>query len=278
MSVEVPFRCIGHTVEVPVSLVPGETTPFVLDTGIGLELVRPEPARRGGAKPSIETFSGHRMSGQEVRGRMVTLPRLEFGGVDRSEVDAGLLEMDLPPAFERIGGFLSLRHFLSTPFTIDFPRERVVVGSDRSEASGAGRARVPLRLLREGPALSVFLPMMLPTGTIATMEIDSGSDALILHRRFLGELGLGPEDPRVRRVAGTDETGHPFERFFARVNGAVRVRDAPTILQESPEVMFQEIIYDGLVGAEFLRRYAVGFDLRTPSITFSPPDLRSPPT
>ncbi len=268
---EVPFRFVGHMTEVPVRLLDGEVTPFLLDTGIGIELVTPDLARRCGARPRSEEFTGHRMSGQEIRGRLVTVPRLEFGSMVCSDVDAGLLEMALPSAFDHIGGFLSLRPFLFTPFSIDFPREVVAVGRDRPSAATEGTATVPLRLLREGPALSAFLPMVLPSGTVVTMEVDTGSDALILHRRFLKELGLSPEDPRVRHVEGTDETGHPFERLFAPVPGAVRVRNAPQIFQEAPVAMFQEIIYDGLVGTDFLRRYAVGFDLRVPSITFSPP-------
>ena len=88
-----------------------------------------------------------------------------------------------------------------------------------------------------------------------------GSGALILDERLAPELGIELDDPRVRRVDGTDETGHTYTRSFTTLAGSIHPTGAPELVQKDPDVMFQRIIYGGLVGDEFLRRFAVTFDV-----------------
>jgi hypothetical protein len=102
----------------------------------------------------------------------------------------------------------------------------------------------------------MFVPMALPDGRVADCEVDLGSDVLILDERF-ADLGVGEE----RRVEGADETGHAYTRRFLTLGGAVHPETAPALAQEAPAVMFQSIIHDGLVGKQFLSRFAVTFDV-----------------
>ena len=62
------------------------------------------------------------------------------------------------------------------------------------------------------------------------MEVDTGSPALTLDERFMSELGLAPAGPQVRRVAGEDETGYSYVRYFAQHDIPVRLgtRRMPT--------------------------------------------------
>ena len=101
-----------------------------------------------------------------------------------------------------------------------------------------------------------------------------GSDALILAERLAGEVGVDLADPGVRRVEGTDETGHAFTRFFTRLEGRIHPTGVPELVQEAPAVMFQRIIYDGLVGDAFLRRFRVTFDVPHRRILFGRPAYR----
>ena len=62
----VPFDYLHHLVTVPVTINGSIEARFVLDSGIGLTLVSVAVADAVGCVPSGETFSGRRMSGQEV--------------------------------------------------------------------------------------------------------------------------------------------------------------------------------------------------------------------
>jgi hypothetical protein len=72
----------------------------------------------------------------------------------------------------------------------------------------------------------------------------------------------------VRRLEGSDETGHRYTRYFTRLAGVIRVSEAPAVAQADPEVMFQRIIYDGLVGDAFLRRLTVTYDVAGERVIF----------
>jgi hypothetical protein len=249
---EVPFERIAHLVVVPVEL-NGVEARFVVDSGIGLTVVRDTFA---GCLPSDETFTGKRMSGQEVTLPLGIAPSLRFGEFEQRDVEVGLLDLrGFPDALADIGGFLSLAFFAESPFTVDYPQGRVVVGGP---ADGVALA---CRVDRDGPAVGIHLPLTLPDGREIEVEVDMGSDALILDERFL-ELAGG----EMRRVDGTDETGHRYTRRFGRLLGSIHPTGAPQFAQENPDAMFQPIIYDGLLGDGFLRRFAVTFDVAAATI------------
>jgi hypothetical protein len=80
----------------------------------------------------------------------------------------------------------------------------------------------------------------------------------------------------VKRQEGKDETGHRFIRFFSKIEGPVYVAGSSEIKGESPDVMFQKIIYDGLVGHYFLRDYTVSYNIANSEMIFRKPKLRTP--
>jgi hypothetical protein len=211
-------------------------------------------------RPTGETFTGRRMSGQEVTVQLGVAPSLGFAGLDRRDVEVGLLDMSgFPPELDHIAGFLSLAHFADMSLTVDYGRGVVSVGT-RDEG-----AAVPLRVERDGPSVCVFMQLTLPDGRSIEAEVDMGSDSLILDERF-ADLGVG----EVRRVDGTDETGNRYTRRFASLRGRIHPTAAPTLGQDDPAVMFQRIIHDGLVGDAFLRRFRVTFDLPRASLVLAP--------
>jgi Aspartyl protease len=255
MVFEVPFERIAHLVVVPVEL-NGLETRFVVDSGIGFTIVRDTFE---GCLPSDETFTGKRMSGQEVTVPLGVVPSLRFGGLEQHQLEVGLLDMrGFPDELAEIAGFLSLAFFAETPFTVDYPQGRIVVGGPVEGVA------LPSRVERDGPAVAMHLPLTLPDGRSIEVEVDMGSDALILDERFL-ELAAG----EVRRVDGTDETGHRYTRRFARLSGRIHPTAAPDLVQDDPDAMFQAIIYDGLLGDGFLRRFAVTFDVAAGTISLA---------
>jgi len=120
---------------------------------------------------------------------------------------------------------------------------------------------VPIEVERDGPSLAPFVPLILPSGRKIRVEIDTGSHNLILDTRFLAECGPSPDGPAVETTTGTDETGHEWTRHYATIDGTVQLADAPPTAQGAPRVMFQDIIYDGLIGTDYLGRYRVTYDI-----------------
>ncbi len=251
----VPFERVAHLVVVPVELNRVETR-FIVDSGIGLTIVRDTLP---GCAPTGETFTGKRMSGQEVTIPLGTAPSLRFAGEERRDVEVGLLDMSgFPDLLAGVDGFLSLAFFAETPLTVDYPGGRVVSG-ERAEGTA-----LPCRVDRDGPSVAMYMPLTLPDGRSIEVEVDMGSDALILHDRF-AELAGG----EVRRVDGTDETGHRYTRRFATLPGRIHPTAAPELWQDDPDVMFQSIVYDGLVGDAFLRRFVATFDVADGSLVLA---------
>lgn len=250
----------GHLFSIPVRI--GErTSQFILDTGIGVDLISTKLAQELGVSTPQVRYRGQRMSGQWLEVPLSWVPRLEVGGVEHQMVRVGVWDFDgfLPdtPEFAQVEGFLSLRFFQHQPFTIDYAHRQIVVetaqGLERRLAEGHS---VPIEIDDDGGvALTIFAPLQLQDGSTARVEVDTGSDSLILHRRFIRP---GAE---LKAVRGQDETGRDFERFFGRLSGPTWFGGRPELERKDVRVMFQDIIYDGLIGDDFLRNYTVTFDL-----------------
>ncbi len=271
MGNPVPFsRVAKHMVTVPVTVNGSHPSHFILDTGIGVNLLFQGHAGRFDTALTGEAHTGRRMSGQPVTTPMARLPSLRLGELERKEVQVALFDLgQLPPDRDDIAGILSLGFFDGTTFSIDYLRGEVRIGEDPAFVGSVA----PIRLIHEGPSLAAYLRMVLPSGHSVEVEVDSGTDCLILHSKFMAELGVDPNAASTVKREGVDETGFRYTRFFAPITGEVHVDGARSISQRDPAVMFQDIIYDGLVGDEFLRQFAVAFDLDRSVATF-----RKPPT
>ena len=99
-----------------------------------------------------------------------------------------------------------------------------------------------------------------------------GSDTLILDAGHAAALGIRLDDPAVRRFEGLDETGNAYVRSFTHLDETIHVTGAPSLAQTGTDVMFQEIIYDGLIGDAFLRRFVVTYDQPGERMIFSHAD------
>jgi len=246
-----------HTLPVTVS---GEQTTAILDTGIGLALVSGALCARVGCEIDGE-FVGQRMSGQEVRVPLTRLASLEVGGVVQRDVTAAVIEIEGFFPEPHIEAFVGLPFFRDQPFTIDGPGSALVLESEASLAARAQEGRsLPIRLHQQGPALDTFVRLSLGDGQAsAEVLMDTGSRTLILHPRYVELLGVDLED--ARRREGEDETGNPYERAYVTLDGPVAFEGAPELRRTGAEVMFQEIIYDGLIGTALLSEFAVTWDL-----------------
>ena len=264
---EVSFDKLQHLITVPVS-VNGVESRFVVDSGIGLTLLRSELAVSIGVRPTGASFTGRRMSGQSVTIPLGEVPTMTFAGSTFDQVEVGIFDMSSFPAeLAGIGGFLSLAFFADRPLTVDYGRKVAIVETRETVAARyAEGVPVVVDVHRDGPSVTMFMPLTIPGGRSISVEIDMGSDELILDERFAEETGVSLDGDGGRRVEATDETGHAYTRRFTRLAGSIFPTAAPDLAQDDPDVMFQRIIHDGLVGDAFLRRHVVTFDVACAAI------------
>jgi hypothetical protein len=260
--VEIPFEWRQHLVTVPARLGEIETR-VVFDSGIGVEVVRESLAGEAGVRATGETFTARRMSGEETTLPLAVASSVELGGVVQRDALVTLFDFaGMPAELDDVGGFVSLGFFADTPVTVDHPRRLLVLETpDSLAARRASAAVVPLELERQGLALDAHARLELPNGEEILVEVDTGSDDLILHERFLAAAGVDPDGPGVRRVAASDAWGEPYERLFAAVRGTVRLAAASHVAQVDPPAIFQRIRYDGLVGRALLHHHALTWDV-----------------
>jgi hypothetical protein len=267
----VSFDFVGQSwVRVPSRVGDGPETKMMIDTGMGVTLLTPEACQRAGCVRE-GTFTGHRMSGQAVTLGLARVSSLTVAGHRVENAQVAVFESD--DVIHRdlgVVGIAGLGLFRTQPVTFDHRAMRVVLETpDSLRAREAKGAKVRVRVKNEGPATDVFLPVEIGPGSIAEMEVDSGSLHMILDDRFMTTLGLDPDAPSVVRKEGRDETGQPFVRRYAPLPGEVRVQGvgAPRI-PSGTSVMFQKIIHDGLLGQEFLRAHVVTFDVPHSAMIF----------
>lgn len=269
MPSSVPVEYLAHLLTIPVRAA-GVETRFVLDTGIGISLISRSLADRVGCRPDGPVFTGRRMSGHPVRIPLGRLTSLAAGEHEWRDVTVGIFDMAAMAGLDGIGGFVSLTCFRDIAMTVDYRSGRLVVEDGRSLARRAAAGTpVAVDVRQDGCSTDLLLGIDLPGGRPVRVEVDTGSDVLILNQALAGDAGADLQDAAVRTVEGTDETGHRFVRYFTTLTGDISVTSAPQLKMTAPPVMFQEIIHDGLAGDQFLRNFTTTYDLPRNRMIFS---------
>ncbi len=253
-STSVPFDRVGHLTRVLVT-VAGEEVPFLVDTAIGVTVVSTRLAGRLGLPALGTSFSERRMSGQVVTAPLVRVSSLSLGDLEIAEQDAGVVDLDSAdvPAFE---GILGLGCFEEHAVTTDPDAMTLTIGPTGSVTGGE---RVPLEIRRDGPSIAPYARLTLPDGQSITVEVDTGSGALILDARFVDRGDITLDD--VETTTGVDETGYMWTRRRGVLSGAVHLDGAPHTSHVSPAVIVQDIIHDGLIGTDYLERFRYTIDV-----------------
>jgi hypothetical protein len=262
VPVAISFRRVHHTITIPVLLENSIHSRFILDTGIGGNLISSTLCKRIGCKLTGEQFTGKRMSGQEVSVPLATVSQISIGSFENKDVVVGVFDFPLPADFDGVDGFLSLQFFAENPFTIDYSSGNIIIENRASMLTRIENGTVvDVRLERVGQSIDAFLKIKLPDEKVIEAEVDTGTDELILHTKFMEELGVSKGSKGVKQSRGEDETGHFCVRYFASLLGRVCLAMNSRIHQQDPDVMFQDIIYDGLVGQRFLSRFTITYDI-----------------
>jgi hypothetical protein len=270
--IELPFSYFSETfMVVPVRINGSLIQNFIFDTGIGVNLISKSVCEKLNCKVEGK-FSGKRMSGQEIHTPMSSVAALSVAEHELKNVPVGVFDLEAMMPGSEIGGFLSLGFFKNLPYSVDYKKQTITFENSASlESIRSEGTRVPVQLDIQGPSLQIFMPLVLPDGRRISVEVDTGSQILILNDTFMKALGVAPDGPEVRRRDGKDETGNTFSRFFTSLKGKVHLFQSTDIGVEHPDVMFQKIIYDGLVGHDFLSRFRVTYDLPNSEMIFRSP-------
>ncbi len=264
--VEVAFDRVQHLVRVPVQL-GGVRYQFLVDTGIGVTVVSSAIAARSDIAATGGSFAARRMSGQSVEVDLVRLPLLDLAGYTVDGHVAGVADLgdiDGPNGF---AGILGPGFFEDHVVTTDSRAMTLTVRP--SEGFDETGAEVPVDIRRHGPSVDPFTTLILPSGREVVVEVDTGSNNLILDTRFLADCGIDIDDA-VTAKTGVDETGYHWTRRWATAKGEVHLAAAPQTAQAQPRVQFQDIIHDGLIGTDYLERYRLHFDVTGARMILSP--------
>lgn len=267
----------GHLISIPVTVGNGTPSRFILDTGIGIDLISTRLAEKLKVPTTGMAYKGKRMSGQEVEVPLSYLGNLTVGRELQKFGTVGVWDFKgfLPdtPAFADIEGFVGLRFFQHRPFTLDYQKKELILETPLTLQNRLDSGLVvPLEIDDDqNTSLTVYAPLEVVGAGTAKVEVDTGSDSLILHRRFMAALGIVESGPEIRVVEARDETNFAFTRWFTKLRGAIRLHGEATLQQSGGRVMFQEIIHDGLIGDDFLKRFVVTFDLSHSRMILSDP-------
>lgn len=264
-----PFSIIGNHLMAISAKVNGRDVRFLLDTGIGPTVLSKDFAKELSLE-QVGTMSGKRMSGQRMEIPLVKVTSMEVAGLAREDYDVGVFDTSgFPHVLSEIKGIASIGFFKGKVLTIDYAGSSLSVTDSGINGLQFGRGlKVPIEIELNGPSVELFIRAELPGGRLVKLEVDTGSDILILNSRLMDELGVVPGEEGVETISGTDETGHNYTRHFAELKGKVQLEGCPEILQENPKVIFQDIIYDGLIGHDFLKRYTISYDISNSLVTF----------
>src|SRR5262245_38028176 len=215
---------------------------FLFDSGGGGTVLSEGTARSVGCTP-FGRATGFRHDGQRIDGRRGTPIDLALGDYRRvgevGVLDLGALLQGLPP----VAGIVSLETFAGQTLTMDLRHERLVVETAASLEQRTKDARpLQVRIGRQaaGAALDLVGAIDGAHGPL-WFELDCGNLApvLIAPHAFV-ELGIdAPRGDAVREV-----------RLPVHGLGPVACK-----------VAAKELIYDGLLNAEFCREHVLTLDL-----------------
>jgi hypothetical protein len=271
---EIPFSYVEQSfILVPVKINDTLTGKFVLDTGIGVNLISKSLCEQLKCK-SESSHTGKRifLSGQELTIPVSEVESLSFGRIRQTKVPVGVFDMEQLMPGAGVDGFLSIGFFMDAAFTVNYKNNVITLETEsmlkKTQISGS---TIPIRIDRKGVSSSIHLPLVLPNGEQISAEVDTGSQALILDERYMAALGIKGTDKDVRHKEGKDETGHIFNRYFTTLKGGVHLPKHPDLKVDPINVMFQKIIYEGLVGHFFLREFDVTYDLKNSQMIFRKP-------
>ncbi|MEJ2543666.1 MAG: aspartyl protease family protein [Calditrichaceae bacterium] len=239
---------------VTVNAIAGEDTlKLLLDTGGGETFIGPEVAHRLGCKPSGRSI-GFRMSGETIQSQYCRDISLSIGGVTFHHDMIGVWDINsiLPEELPPLDGILSLKTFSKQPFTLDLSSNLLILETKESlKHRTKAMTRLESRIATgpDGSELSVFLH-----GKIGEYDgwflLDSGNlDVVLVSQYFVKN-----------ELSDTTSSNKIWESEFKFKN----------LSSELTRFRAKDIIYDGALSEEFIKKWIFTFDLFKNAVWISP--------
>ncbi len=255
---------LGHMLKIKAN-VSGQETMLIFDTGIGVNLISKSLCSKLNCKIK-GSVAGKRMTGQIVTIPMSKVTNLQVANNKQSDVDVGVLDLDsfLPkePEFDGVQGYLSLNFLKKQPFTIDYENGMLIFETAEELIKRTKNSEIiPITKKTKGLALTIQIPVKTQIEKALNMQLDLGTNIMTISSKFLEELQPQFDVRTLKKNSIVDETGFKRERVYVELNGYVSPLSDNLLLQKKPTVMFQDIIYDGIIGNDFFKGRIVTYDL-----------------
>lgn len=245
--IEIPLHpYVGKLRYLEASSPPGARLLF--DTGGGLTLLSQSAANLVDCTPYTR-LTAFRMSGERFDVDGCGPTQLAFGSL-LVEPEAAVFDLMalLPEGLPRLDGLASLQTFAGHVAVIDLANNELTIADSVSRDDTRGLAPLTVRLSRPfaGAGLDVFVRVSGSSGPL-WFEIDSANlDTVRISRRALDQLEFSPAQLQSLRQGASTEVTLPIDGL-----GRVAVTAGAA-----------DIIYDGVLNADFLERVKLVLDLR----------------
>ena len=251
-SIEISLNpYVGRLVTVN-ALAGDDTLKLLFDTGGGETYIIPDVANRLGCTPSGRSV-GFRMSGEMVESQYCHDISLSIGGVSFQHETIGVWDINnvLPEGLPRLDGILSLKTFINQPFTIDLSSKRLILETKESLEDRTNKmTRLESRIATgpDGSELTIFL--LGKVRDFGWFLLDSGNLDVVLVSQHLAK----------KILLDTTASSNIWE-------SELQLRNLSSV---STRFRTKDIIYDGALSEEFMRKWIFTFDLSINAVWVSP--------
>lgn len=246
--------------------VSGIKTKLIFDTGIGVNLISKPLCKKLNCKIS-GSVTGKRTTGQSVTIPTAKIKSLRVANRSLNNVTVGVLDLKsfLPnkPEFEGVEGYLSLTFFGKQAFTIDYPNHILILETPESLKNRIKNGNsVSLTKKFEDGALTIQIPVRIPTNKVLKMQLDLGTNIISINNKYADLLKPLFNKETLKSDSLVDETNFKRKRFFVKIKGDIKPASDNIASQKNPIVMFQKMIYDGMIGNDFFKDRVTTYDLQ----------------
>lgn len=232
---------------------------FILDTGAGINLVSNSMVRRVASTPRGR-FTGIRYDGEPVNLELKQIKSLSIGRFRQEKpVVAPLALLDSL----KIDGILSMKFFEHHPFTLDVRDSLLVFETPRSLPRRWHEASPRALKIddQRGISIDCFCDVQLGDSLRLQCILDTGSFSSYIDVRYCQPLGIDTASSTVRKRTRQGTFGAWETEYFAAMPSIALWHRPATTLKNLPVVFQDRLIYDGLLGMDFMVGRTITFDI-----------------
>ncbi len=257
----IPFAADGGAIRVQ-GTVNGQPVPMLVDLGAGVDVLSEKVGTR--AVDVSGKFVTLSLTGQRVDlpiGTVVSMALGEF------KVDSRTVGIWSGLDGSGVDGLISASAFRDVATTFDFRAHELLIEDAVTYAERKRfAARIPLFLQDElGIAVGVFARFDFGNGQTGLCVVDTGTQDIMLDRRFAKKLGVNLADPSLKSVKTRLGQG------LSATIPSLTIIGASDSTMQRPNVVFENLVYDCNVGTEYWANKVFTLDILQRVMYVAPP-------